>query len=263
MIDTKFILYNVLKSLFHKKYKLFSVVIVFLSFIPIYEITIYKLIVEIVIDSSNNNTLTSSELISLITLVSLLVGISGLTYYFKILRIKFINILSINKQKEQKLKSMTTNWYRASMLEASLISVGLIQIFLISLLTIYLSNLFSIVFLFFIFLALLFAYKKFILEIDNQISFIRKEFTQKRSQSSYKVLSRIKSSESSTLLSSIVMYLVLILDFIALYNDYIDQSQFIAFVFVAKYLGGSFGMLSSSLMRLARSLSYTKKMFAK
>ena len=104
-------------------------------------------------------------------------------------------------------------------------------------------------------------FKKFLAEMENQLKFIQKEFKLNKSQSSNKILSRISSSELSTFLASVMMYLVLLLDFIFLYYGSIDNGQFIAFVFVAKYLGGSFGMLSSSLMRLARSLSYSKKVF--
>ncbi len=261
-MNKKNLLFNALGSLFEKKYKLFILTILFLSFVPIFEIIIYKQIVDIVVDGFSHDSLGTNKLILLTTFILLLISVSAMTYYFKILRIKFINLLAIHKQKQQKMKAVTTNWYRASLIESSLIIVSLIQIFLIALLTIYLSNIFSIIFIFFIYVALVITYKRFVLEIDNQINFIRKEFQEKRSQSSSKILSRITSSESSTFLASVIMYLVLLLNFIFLYYGYIEQSQFIAFVFVAKYLGGSFGMLSSSLMRLARSLSYTKKLFS-
>lgn len=261
MINKEILLYKVLKALFEKKFTLFYITILFLSCVPILEIVIYKQIVDIVMNNLNHGLLDLNKLTYLVILLLLLIFIAYLTYYFKILRIKFINLSSIYKQKQQKLKPVSMNWYRASLLEGSLIIVGLIQIFLISLLTIYLSPSFGLIFIFFITLALISIYKKFLVEFDNQLDFIRKEFQLKRSQGSYKILSRITSSESSTFLASIIMYTVLLLDFTFLYYEYIDQSVFIAFIFVAKYLGGSFGMLSSSMMRLARSLSYTKKIF--
>ena len=255
------LLFNVLKSLSEKKYKLFLGTILFLSFVPIFEIVIYKQIVDIVVDGFNSDSVGSSKLIILMIFILLLIFVSALTYYFKILRIKFINLLAVNKQRKEKAKAITINWYRASLIEASLIMVSLIQILLIILLTIYLSKSFSLIFIVFITIAIIITYKRFVLEIDNQLDFIKKEHQLKKSQSSSKILSRITSSETSTFISSVIMYLVLLLNFIFLYFGYIDHSQFIAFVFVAKYLGGSFGMLSSSLMRLARSLVYTKKMF--
>ncbi len=261
MTNKNFLLYKVLKSLFEKKHNLFVLTILFLSSVPILEIVLYKQIVTIIADGFSYDLLDKSKLIYLSFLILLLIIISAMTYYFKILRIKFINLLSIHKQKQQRLKSITINWYRATLIESSLIIVGLIQIFLILLLAIYLSKSFSIIFIFFIGISLLIIYKRFVIEIENQLDFIRKEFRLKRSQSSSKILSRITSSESSTFLASVIIYLVLLLDFVFLYNKYIDNHQFIAFVFVAKYLGGSFGMLSSSFMRLARSLSYTKKIF--
>lgn len=260
-MNKKNLLLSALKSLFEKQYNLLLLTIAFLSLVPIFEIVIYKQLVDIVIEGFSQNVLQSNTLIYLIFLILLLISVAGMTYYFKILRIKFINLLSIKKQQKQKLKAITINWYRASLLESSLIIVGLGQIFLVLLLTIYLSKIFSIIFIFFIAIALILTYKRFIIEINNQINFIRKEHQLKRSQSSNKILSRIVSSESSSFLASIMMYLVLLSNFIFLYFGYIDQSQFIAFVFVAKYLGGSFGMLSSSMMRLARSLAYTKKVF--
>lgn len=255
------LLLNALKSLFEKKFYLFFITLSFLSLVPIFEIGIYKNLVDIVIEGFSQNFLNSNMLIYLIILIILLILVAAMTYYFKILRIKFINLLSIHKQKKLKLKPASINWYRASLLESSLIIVGLMQIFLVLLLTIYLSKIFSLIFIFFITIALIIMYKRFIIEFNNQVDFIRKEYQLKRSQSSNKILSRIISSESSSFLASIMMYLVLLFNFIFLYLGYIDQSQFIAFVFVAKYLGGSFGMLSSSMMRLARSLSYSKKVF--
>ncbi len=261
MIKKEFLVYAVLKALFEKKFTLFYITILFLSCIPIFEIIIYKQIVDIVIENFSHNSLDSTKLIYLTLLLLFLLFIAYLTYKFKILRIKFINLSSVYKQKQQSLKPVSMNWYRASLLEGSLIIVGLIQISLIAILTIYLSPSFGLIFIFFIALALISIYKKFLVEFDNQLDLIRKEFQLKRSQGSYKILSRITSSESSTFLASIIMYTVLLLDFTFLYYEYIDQSVFIAFIFVAKYLGGSFGMLSSSMMRLARSLSYTKKIF--
>lgn len=255
------ILLHTLTALFEKRYDLFVLTIAFLSFVPIFEIVIYKQLVDLVINSFGAHHVDLLKLVHLVLLITLLILIAALTYYFKILRIKYINLLTVHKRRKRRLKPVTANWYRSSLLESTLILVGLVQISLIGLLTIYISYGFSLIFIVLITIVLAVIYRHFITEMDNQKEFIRKEFQLKRSQSSHKILSRIVSSESSTFLASLVMYVVLLFDLVFFYFDHLDKSQFIAFVFVAKYLGGSFGMLSSSIMRLARSLAYTMKVF--
>ncbi len=249
---------NVFKSLFFKKFKLLYVTLAFLAMVPILDIILYKQIVDEVI--SNFET-KQFALISLTAYLLLLIIVSAFKFYFNVKRIKYVNLMTIYRKRVLKFKPVSENWYRASLLEMFLIAISLLQVILISLLSIVLSPLFGSIFLVIMLIVVTLIFKNFTIELANQVGFIQAQYRSKRSQSSSKIVSRIFMSESSTFLASVIMNLVLLIDFVFLYYGYLDENQFIAFVFVSKYIAGSYSMLSSSLMRLARSLSYTRKIF--
>lgn len=246
------------RGLILKKYNLFFITLLFLSLTPVIDIALYNNIIDTTMEGLANNNFTTENIVNVVITIFLLTSLTGLKYYFNIKRIHFINALTIHKKRQKKLNPVSENWYRASLIELTILLICASQIILVFILSLTINRTMGAFFALVILGTYLVIFRLFVTETNNQINYVKKSYISNKSLSGQKILSRVTRAEQSGLLGAIIMNLILSISFILFYNDHLSVNHFIIFVFISKYAGSMISTSASSLMRLSRSLAYTK-----
>lgn len=234
-----------------KKYYL---VLFILSTISVVEIGVIKLLINEVFNGSYSiESFTFSDGGTLYLLGVLLLSIEAGRFWAKTKNIKNINEVIVLFKKQIGYTNGNEGWHRALLIEVHVFLTSLLSSLVLLLAMFYLIGNVTIGVFFVILFSFVLMYWFFSHELKNQS--IQGE---DRSLISKKVESRIFSAELASFISTLLLYVLLVMFFYLYLLGDISLELLVITIFAVRILSSSIRVMSASLMRSARAIVRSK-----